>query len=451
MPETMIPRVLCFTTPDDAERLASAILVKHEMVVAPTELLTPDFLRDRGPFQAVLIDADSTAITIRQIKKVVEKCRAGIPTLLHRRGRILNPDALVSALREFKINAGSVSEDASNGSRRHERTDPEKARHSILIVDDDPVMLKLISTILARDNYDVLTAENGVEALDVIRRNGVSIIVSDLDMPEMDGLDLCRKIRGDETFGVIYFVMVTAQSEKARLREAFDSGVDDFVPKPFDRDELLLRVRAGIRTVELERDLFRRKLEIQKYNADMAVLNARLEQLASTDELTGLLNRRQAMVKMSEFAELSSRYGIPLSCLVCDLDHFKKTNDTFGHAVGDRVLVKSAKAITKSIRATDIASRIGGEEFLVICPNTDLESARIIAERVRENVEKLVANQDNESAFTTVSIGVAQNNPSHQSPDLVIKEADDALYAAKAAGRNCVCTASGNIQHATVR
>lgn len=442
MPHTMIPKILCFATPEDAKRLTDSISVKHEMVIAPTGLLDPEFLGDRGPFQAVIIEADSTGVTIRQIRETIAKCRVEIPTLLHRRGKIVNHEALLTALRKFKINHAPQNDESQESSGNGQKAKLGKDRHTILAVDDDPITIKMVSRILKREGYNVVTAENGVVALDLIRRHGVSIVVSDKNMPEMDGIELCQAIRHDETLGVVYFVMITSQSEMDQLRAAFDAGADDFVPKPFEHDELVLRVRAGIRTVELERDLFRQKLEVQKCNAELAALNVKLEQLATTDELTGLLNRRQAMVKLAEFAELSSRYNIPLSCLVCDLDHFKRINDTHGHATGDQALKRSAEAIVDSIRNTDIATRVGGEEFLILCPNTDLEAARIIAERVRANVEKLTSAVEKPECFTTISVGVAQFEAADQSHDNVIKEADSALYAAKSAGRNCVCVAS---------
>ncbi len=441
MSATSKPNVLIYAEPQVSAQISEAIAMPHNMVPAPAGPLAPEFIRDNGPFHAIIADAAAAAVTMSLIQKTLRVCGLSIPTILHRNGRVLNRDVLIAAIRQANLNAHGHT--STGGSRPATSSDADQHRqqHTVLAVDDDPFVLKLMAEVLERDGYNVLTAANGVEALDLVRHRGASIVVTDVKMPEMGGMELCRAIRSDETFGVVYFIMVTAHSDKDVLRMAFETGADDFVPKPFDKQELILRVRAGIRTVNLERDLFRRKIELQKCNAEMAVLNTRLERLATTDELTGLLNRRQALVKTREFVDLAARYKVPLSCLVCDLDHFKQINDTHGHAAGDLTLARTAQAITHAIRSTDVAARIGGEEFLVVCPNTDIEAARALAERIRVAVEQLAQNDPQHGAWATVSIGVAQNGPHGQDPDVMIKHADEALYAAKAAGRNCVCSA----------
>ena len=438
MSATSPPKVLILSEPEVSAQISESLSIAHMMVPAPNGTISPEFIRDHGPFHAIIVDANAASVAMSLVHKTLRNCGLDIPTVLHRRGRLINRDKLISALRQASINqerCGDSDDDVSdiNGSGCRQ------SHHIALIVDDDPTMLNQIKKCLEGDGYTVLTASDGVEALDIIRHRGVSIVISDINMPGLNGMQLCKAIRGDEAFGVVYFVMVSALTGPEYLRDAFEHGADDFVPKPLDYHELLLRVRAGIRTVNLERDLYRRKLQIQKCNAEMAILNAKLERLATVDELTGLLNRRQAMVKVQEFVDLSARYNVPLSCLVCDLDKFKNINDTYGHAAGDHTLARTAQAIAHAVRSTDVAARIGGEEFLVVCPNTDINAARALGERIRSHIEELARTEPNHAAWATISVGVAQNNPAESDPDLMIKRADDALYAAKAAGRNCVC------------
>jgi len=312
----------------------------------------------------------------------------------------------------------------------------------ILVVDDDACMLRLLEKFLSSSGYDVLTASNGVEALQIVLRDNPQIVVSDWMMPEMNGLELCRAIRSNELAGFVYLIIVTAHNDRERLLEAFDAGADDFLSKPFDRQELLVRMRAGIRIVKLEADLARQKRDIIKRNAEMAAMNGQLERLATTDVLTGLINRRQAMVKLNELWKLSDRYDVPLSCMVFDIDHFKQFNDTYGHAVGDIVLKATANASTQAARSVDIIGRIGGEEFLVVCPNTDSDGAAILAERIRQFVEKAELLHDGQHLKVTISIGVAERRSETCSGDMLLKDADDVLYEAKESGRNCVRVAS---------
>ncbi len=313
--------------------------------------------------------------------------------------------------------------------------------HRVLVVDDDPACRKLTARFLATAGYEVLTAENGTEGLRVLRDESVHIVVSDWMMPEMNGLELCKTIRSNEPIGFVYFVMVTAQQERARVLEAFEAGADDFLTKPFDRGELLVRMHAGSRIVELEASLMRRSREIHKANAEMAILNEKLKRLATTDELTGLFNRRQTMTKLKDAWELANRYDQPLSCVSLDIDRFKSVNDTFGHAAGDVALKSTAQALSTATRTTDIVGRIGGEEFVVVAPNTDLDNASILAERIRKHIEETVVRHDAIELAITVSLGVAGKQAVMENPEVLLNKADEALYKAKRTGRNRYCVA----------
>jgi len=313
----------------------------------------------------------------------------------------------------------------------------------VLLVDDDPGYLALLEKVLATAEYEVLTATHGREALRVLREEGVQLVVTDWTMPEMDGIDFCRAVRSAESLGFVYVIVLTAHADKARLLEAFDAGADDFLPKPCDRQELLARLRAGLRIIKLEASLAERNCLLHKVNAELAILNEKLERMATTDELTGLFNRRQAMSRLDDLWALARRYGQPLSCIMADIDHFKKFNDRHGHAAGDLVLEETASVLKAAARETDVVCRIGGEEFLVLCPNVHASAAAFCAERLRAAVAShSIAHRDGELRVT-VSLGVAQRDEGITCPDDLLKAADGALYAAKNAGRNCVQVATG--------
>jgi len=311
----------------------------------------------------------------------------------------------------------------------------------VLIVDDDPSMLRLVSKYLTDSGYEVLSAGNGDEALRIILSEGPPIVITDWMMPEMDGLQLCRAIRSSEGIGFVYVIMLTANADKARLVEAFRAGVDDFLPKPFDREELLARLTAGTRIFRLEESLAKQNHALHKANAEMAVLNQKLERLATTDVLTGLANRREAMIRLEQHWETAERYNQALACIMVDIDHFKQFNDTYGHDIGDVVLRQIAKTLDSCTRAGETTCRLGGEEFLILCPNATSEMAAVGAERLRQAIESNRIRHDGLELTATVSMGVAERNEPTNTPDDLLKHADDALYAAKRSGRNRVCIA----------
>jgi len=311
---------------------------------------------------------------------------------------------------------------------------------NILIVDDDPATLAMLRKYLSTAGYDVFSATNGKEALDLLRVNEIQLIVSDWVMPIMDGIELCQTIREFEAIGFIYIILLAAHSDKERVVEAFEAGADDYLSKPFHKGELLARVNAGCRIIELEADLERKNREIHKVNAEMAILNRKLEEIATTDELTGLANRREAMNQLTSAWASSERHDHPLSVIMIDLDKFKNVNDTYGHSAGDVVLQNTARTIKKHTRSGDTVCRIGGEEVLVICPHADEDQAIALAERLREAVASDIIKCDDLEICVTISAGVAEKCRSMSTPDHLLARADDALYAAKEGGRNKVCT-----------
>jgi diguanylate cyclase (GGDEF)-like protein len=235
--------------------------------------------------------------------------------------------------------------------------------------------------------------------------------------------------------------MLTAHSEKGRLIEAYDAGVDNFVAKPFDHEELLARVRSGIRAAKLHDDLVRKATGSQALNAQLATLNSRLERLSITDELTGLFNRRHALSRLEEQWEMSQRYGRSLTVAMIDIDHFKNINDRNGHAVGDAILRRIAGILRDQTRGTDVVCRVGGEEFLLVFPSQSIQEAGVCAERCRSAIAKHIFNVGGLDLRATVSIGLASHMRAMREYPELLEAADKALYAAKNGGRNMICRA----------
>jgi diguanylate cyclase (GGDEF)-like protein len=311
----------------------------------------------------------------------------------------------------------------------------------ILAVDDDPLSLKLLVHHLQKAGHHVATATNGKEALAAALETNPQIVVTDWMMPEMDGLELCKTLRRYGTGRKIYVLILTGRTEEDRIVEAFEAGVDDYVQKPFKPRVLLARIRGGQRVVQLQ-DQVERDQKLQREQvAKMSVMARKLRAAAMTDALTDLPNRRYAMKRLEMEWANSTRSHLPLSVIMLDIDHFKLVNDNHGHDVGDTVLQATAKAVGKVLRRGDTCARIGGEEFLVICPNTDPEGAQHAAERIRQSVEENRILAPGFSGNMTISLGVAIRSLLVPSIDSLIKMADEAVYEAKRTGRNRVAVA----------
>jgi diguanylate cyclase (GGDEF)-like protein len=256
----------------------------------------------------------------------------------------------------------------------------------------------------------------------------------------MDGLALCRALRESELGKHLYILMLTANESEDDLVKAFEAGIDDYLVKPVNLKVLSARLRAGQRIVQLQQELAKERAELELKAKELTLLSRKLEQLANTDLLTGLPNRRYAQKHLVQELAQAHRYGRPLSAMVLDLDYFKSINDTLGHAAGDEVLKHAASVMQNALRASDVLCRWGGEEFLAIIPNADLSAAAKLAERLRA---ALVAQQPQGLALKrpmTVSIGVGSCPPARDLESL-LHAADQALYRAKEKGRNRVETA----------
>jgi len=313
----------------------------------------------------------------------------------------------------------------------------------ILVAEDDPIVRAKLVELLSATGEPVIAVCDGHEALSAFLEHSPRVIVSDWVMPKMDGVELCRIIRSRASEAQAHFIMLTANTEKSQLLTAFDAGADDFISKPFDSEELLARVRAGIRSTKLHDELVRNATGSRALNAQLAIMNSRLERLSMTDELTGLFNRRQAMTKLDEQWALATRYPKPLSIAMIDVDHFKKINDTLGHDGGDAALRRIASILRDQTRGTDVLSRFGGEEFMILFPHQTIQEARICGERCRAAVEAHAFNVNGKTFRATISVGLAMRTREMTGLNDLLKVADEALYAAKGAGRNLVRLAGG--------
>ncbi len=309
---------------------------------------------------------------------------------------------------------------------------------TILAVDDDRSTLLVLEHLLKGLGHTVHTAQDGRTGLARAISLRPQIIISDWIMPGLDGLALCKALRQTEEGQQMYFIILSALEQDEQLIEAFESGVDDYLTKPFTPRVLAARLRAGLRVIRLQEEARRDAENLRKFAAELAVANRRLQQAALTDPLTGLPNRRYAMERLDQEWAAALRSNRPLSCLVLDLDRFKDINDSYGHDIGDLVLRQASAVLRKEARTEDGICRIGGEEFLVICVDTPLAAATQLGERLRNAVARTRFSNGAVSCTTSLSVGAAQRTADMQRADELLKAADNALYAAKAAGRNRV-------------
>lgn len=312
----------------------------------------------------------------------------------------------------------------------------------ILLVDDDPMTLARLSKQLGALGYRIATCRDGESALKHVLEHKPQFVITDWHMKSMDGLALCKALRASAFGNTLYLIMLTATEDEDALVKAFDAGIDDYVLKPPSLRVLNARIRAGQRIIALQQDLVRERQEIERFSAELAVANRRLELMANTDLLTGLPNRRYALDRLEQEWSAARRVSRPLSVIMLDLDRFKSINDTFGHDVGDQVLAHAAKVMRDAVRVSDVVCRMGGEEFLVIAPNTDSAAALRLGERIRAAIEQHQPAKLGLSFPLTASIGVASSTDATTDCKTLIKRADQALFQAKQGGRNSVRPAS---------
>lgn len=307
----------------------------------------------------------------------------------------------------------------------------------ILVVDDSKVIRQIVSECISTMGHDVSFAENGRQCFEFVMQHRVDLVLMDIEMPMMNGLEATKDIRNhlsDDWFPIIFLTMHTDDDSFA---EGILAGGDAYLPKPINPLRLQLTITAMERIYLMRKRLFEAQEKLQ-------LANEKLEQLSFYDQLTGLANRRQFDMALTQQYALSRRNKSSLTLIMCDIDYFKKYNDHYGHQQGDQCLATVAKCIATVIkRPGDLACRYGGEEFGIILPDTHLQGGRNLAEQIRLAVsDKCLPHVGSTVGQTlTLSLGIATFNGQYASTDELIKAADDALYVAKDQGRNRVVVA----------
>lgn len=297
----------------------------------------------------------------------------------------------------------------------------------ILLVEDSRTQALKFQLMLENDGYHVQVAQNGLEAMNMLLSNHISIVITDWVMPEMDGSELCRAIRQHDFGGYVYIILLTAKDSKTDIIEGLKAGADDYLTKPVDDAELMARLSTAERIISLEKAL-------KKRNQEIALLSI-------TDPLTRVYNRGYLNDRLPIAFKRATRYGHSLSIILCDIDHFKQVNDRYGHQVGDKVLISFVKLLNDALRKDlDWIARYGGEEFIMVLPETDLAGARKAAERFRQLVVDMAVETEQGMIRITSSFGIAaissRQDSSNVDADEMIRVADRCLYEAKEKGRN---------------
>ena len=296
----------------------------------------------------------------------------------------------------------------------------------ILIADDESLSRRLLQKTLERAGYEVLAVENGrLAAQHLCKINGPRLALLDWEMPELDGPGVCREVRKVEDKAYVYMVLLTSKESKQDVVAGLGSGADDYLTKPFDPEELKARLRTGQRVLSLEDRLVEAREEMRFK--------------ATHDALTSLWNRGMIMDLLGRELSRSNREHGSTVVLLCDLDHFKQVNDTYGHVTGDAVLREVAKRLLRSVRSYDFVGRYGGEEFLVALSNCDSHFAMSRTEHLRKMIAAEPVETPTGPLTVTTSVGLLLSHEWGLRPvEEILNAVDGALYEAKSAGRNCV-------------
>lgn len=296
------------------------------------------------------------------------------------------------------------------------------AKSTVLIVDDSTTNIRVLADIIT-DEYDIIIATGGKDALEILQEEDVHLILLDVMMPEMDGFEVCKVLKSDEKTKQIPVIFVTALNSTEDEVKGLELGAVDFITKPFSPIVVKTRIRTH--------------LQLYKYSQE-------LENLARIDGLTGIANRREYDMQMEKEWKRAFRNNLPTSLLMMDIDYFKLYNDHYGHGMGDECLRKIGVALSGIAKRTgDLVARYGGEEFVMLLPHTDKNGAQVIAEEILQTIRELNIPHSHSfvSGKITVSIGIASLSPSEENDyHLLEKQADEALYKAKNSGRNRIST-----------
>jgi two-component system cell cycle response regulator len=307
-----------------------------------------------------------------------------------------------------------------------------KKRKRILVVDDHEDNIELLRARLEARGYEVEGASDGQAALDAVQRACPDLILLDVMMPKMDGMEVVKRLKANKELPFIPVIMQTALDSTENKVEGLDAGADDYITKPINFAELEARVNSLLRIKALQTDLAAREKELSE-------LNDKLRLISLTDGLTEVENRRSLELHLHEMWQHSMRLHEPIALIICDIDKFKAVNDNYGHQAGDSVLKEFAQLLKSEAREIDRVGRYGGEEFLLILSGTVLDAAVTFAERLREKVEGHTFSYAGGTLRRTMSCGVAASpHPRVKDQEALLRAADDALYVAKETGRNRV-------------
>ena len=308
----------------------------------------------------------------------------------------------------------------------------------ILVVDDHEDNIEVLRLRLESWGYRTDAVQDGAAALRVVEQSPPDLILLDVMMPEISGIEVARRVKANRSLPFIPIIMQTALDSTEAKVEGLEAGADDYITKPIDFAELKTRLRSMLRIKRLQEALEERERELLE-------VNERLRHMSQTDGLTGLDNRRHLNDRLEEMFQHAQRLVEPFSCVMCDLDHFKSVNDTYGHQVGDEVLKQFSSILKDEAREIDRVGRYGGEEFMLLLPGTVLDAGVTFAERVRKRIEGHTFSFPGGSLTRTASFGVAGwPHPKIQACDSLVRAADDALYVAKEMGRNRVVRFDGH-------
>ena len=313
-----------------------------------------------------------------------------------------------------------------------------ESRSRILVVDDHEDNIEVLRVRLESWGYGVDACDNGAGALEYVEKTPPDLILLDVMMPEIDGIEVARRIKGNKALPFIPIIMQTALDSTEDKVEGLEAGADDYITKPIDFAELKARLRSMLRIKRLQEALEEREKELLE-------VNERLRYMSQTDGLTGLDNRRHLNERIEEMFQQAQRLSEPFSLVMCDLDKFKSVNDTYGHQAGDELLKQLARILKDEAREIDRVGRYGGEEFMLLLPGTVLDAAVTFAERVRKRIEGHTFTFDGGTLQRTASFGVSGlPHPKVDQSDALVRTADDALYVAKETGRNRVIRFDGD-------
>ncbi len=303
---------------------------------------------------------------------------------------------------------------------------------SVLVVEDSTEQRNHLKGLLEARGYAVEAVSTGLEALRAIKTVTPDVVILDVVLGDMDGHSVCRWLRLTEATKDAVIIMLTVKAEVKERVEGLHVGADDYVAKPYDGDELEARIYAALRSRST-------RTELRKRNTELESMLTRAEQIAATDSVTGLVNRRRFTDVLRREWATARRYGHALSCAMVDVDNFKQVNDQHGHGAGDEALRNVAKLILSSIREVDLCARYGGDEFAVLMPHTPLDKAKLVFDRIREKLQKARTGWGPGAAAVSISVGIASTEDADlKSPDALVEAADGALYEAKRQGRDRV-------------